>query len=287
VAAWKRKWFQSPADRLCLVWAVVVVIFFSLSKSKMPGYILTVTVACGILVARFFEQALANPDGKAARIAGRAAITLAVLCLVAATTAIILSPRMGSLAKPMGLSVDDVEALRRHFLVPIIMLLAFVVLGLLARVRRDVGLCFVSFTIFPLLLFTLNLGAIEVIFNVKAARQLAQQIPPLSPQTELVFVECYPGGLPFYLKRLATLITRDGNELTSNYILFELQRSASWPTNMVPVTELDRWQAGRNHPAYFLTHAGNRALLETIAGIQKTNIQQLTPLYVGVLLPAP
>ena len=54
LAAWKQQWFKSPADRLCLVWTVVVVIFFSLSKSKMPGYILSATVACGILVARFF-----------------------------------------------------------------------------------------------------------------------------------------------------------------------------------------------------------------------------------------
>jgi len=47
VAAWKNKKFMSSADRLCVIWAVVVVIFFSLSKSKLPGYILTATVACG------------------------------------------------------------------------------------------------------------------------------------------------------------------------------------------------------------------------------------------------
>jgi len=80
VAAWKRKSAMSSADRLCLVWSVVVVIFFSLSKSKLPGYILTATVASGILVARFFAQAMANPGGKAARIVGRAGITLARRC---------------------------------------------------------------------------------------------------------------------------------------------------------------------------------------------------------------
>ncbi len=42
------------------------------------------------------------PDGKAARIIGRAAITLAVLCLAVAIAAFILSPRMNSLAKPTG-----------------------------------------------------------------------------------------------------------------------------------------------------------------------------------------
>jgi 4-amino-4-deoxy-L-arabinose transferase-like glycosyltransferase len=288
VAAWKNK-KMSSADRLCLVWAVVVVIFFSLSKSKLPGYILTVTVACGILTARFFERALANPEGKAARIIGRAAITLAVLCFAVAIAAIFLSPRMGSLAKPMRLPVTDAEELGRHFVTPIILLLVFTALGLLARFRRDVGFCFAVLAIFPLLLFSLNLGAIEVVFNFKSARQLAQQIPALPPQTELAFLECFPNGLPFYLNRTATLITKDGSEITSasNYILFRLKNEPNWPANLVATTNFDRWVSQRTHPVYLLAHSNYRFRLETVAGIEKTNIQQLTPLYVGVLLTAP
>jgi 4-amino-4-deoxy-L-arabinose transferase-like glycosyltransferase len=289
VAAWKNKKFMTSADRLCLVWALVVVIFFSLSKSKLPGYILTVTVACGILVARFFQQAMTNPDGKAARIICRAAITLAVLCFVVAATAIYLSPRMGSLAKPMRLPVEDAGELGRHFITPIILLSVVGMLGLLARFRRDAGLCVVIFAVFPLLLFTLNLGAIQVVFNIKSARQLAQQMPPLPPETGLVFLECFPNGLPFYLNRTATLMTKDGSEITSssNYILFRLRNDPNWPTNLVPVKELDHWLAARTHPVYLLCHSDNRARLEAVAGIQKTNLQQLTPQYIGVLLPAP
>jgi 4-amino-4-deoxy-L-arabinose transferase-like glycosyltransferase len=289
VAAWKNKKKLSSADRLSFVWAMVVVIFFSLSKSKLPGYILTVTVACGILVARFFERAMANPDGKAARIIGRAAITLAVLCFLVAIAAMFLSPRMKSLAKPMGLSADNAEELGRHFLTPIILLSVFTGLGLLARFRRDIRLCFVVFAIFPVLLFTLNLGAIEVVFNTKSARNLAQQIPTLSPQTQLAFLECFPNGLPFYMNRTATLITKDGSELTSssNYILFRLNNDPAWPANLVSVTNFDRWISQRAQPLYLLARSYNRTRLEAVAGIQKTNIQTLTPDYIGVLLPAP
>jgi len=289
VAAWKNKKSMTSADRLCLVWAIVVVIFFSLSKSKLPGYILTVTVACGILVARFFQQAMARPDGKVARIVYRAAITLAVLCFVVAAAAVYLSPRMNSLAKPLGLSVDDAGELGRHFLTPIILLSVVGVLGLLVRFRRDAGLCFVLFAVFPVLLFTLNLGAIQVVFNLKSARQLSQQMPPLPPETELAFLQCFPNGLPFYLNRTATLLTQDGSEITSssNYILFRLKNDPSWPTNLVPVAEFDHWLAGRKHPVYLLAHSNQRFQLEAVAGIQKTNLQQLTPQYVGVLLPAP
>jgi 4-amino-4-deoxy-L-arabinose transferase-like glycosyltransferase len=289
VAAWKNKKLITSADRLCVVWAVVVVVFFSLSKSKLPGYILTATVACGILTARFFERAMANPDGKVAKIICRAAITLTVLCFVVAIAAVILSTRMDSLAKPLGLSIADAEELGRHFITPIILLSVFAVLGLLVHFRRDTGLCFAVFAIFPLLLFTLNFGAIEVVFNVKSARQLAQQIPSVPPETKLAFFRCFPSGLPFYLNRTATLITKDGSELTSssNYILFRLKNDPAWPANLVPVTNFDQWISQRTQPVYLLAHTNARVQLETVAGIQKTNIQQLTPLYIGILLPAP
>ena len=289
VAAWKRKSAMSSADRLCLVWAVVVVVFFSLSKSKLPGYILTATVACGILVARFFERALANPDGKAARIVGRAAITLAVLCLAVAIAAMILSSRMGSLVKPLGLSLAEAEELGRHFTAPVILFSVFAGLGLLVRFRRCVCLAFVCFALFPLLLFTLNFGTIEIIFNTKSARQMAQKIPVLPPETKLAFLECFPSGLPFYLNRTATLFTKDGSEITSasNYILFRLKNDPQWPTNLVPTTNFDQWISQRNREIYLITREKNRLRLEAITGVQPPDIQSLTPPYIGVLLKAP
>jgi 4-amino-4-deoxy-L-arabinose transferase-like glycosyltransferase len=289
VAAWKRKSSMSSADRLCLVWAVVVVIFFSLSKSKLPGYILTVTVASGILVARFFERALANPDGKAARSVGRAAITLAVLCSAAAIAAAVLSTKMKSLAGPMDLTVADAEKLGRHFITPIILLSVFAVLGLLVSFRRDAGLIFVCFTLFSVLLFTLNFGAIEVLFNINSSRQMSQKIPALPPETRLVFLECFPSGLPFYLNRTATLFTKEGKEITSasNYILFRLKNDSQWPTNLVPSTNFDQWISQRNQQVYLITRKNNRPRLEAIAGVQTNDIQLLTSPYIGVLLKVP
>ena len=286
VAAWKNKKIMSSADRLCLVWAVVVVVFFSLSKSKLPGYILTVTVACGILVARFFERALANPDGKAGRIIGRAAITLAILCLVAAGAGILLSQHLAMLAGPMGVQPADTEELGHHLLPAMIFLLAFAGLSGLARLRRDAGLAFFSFALFPVLLFTLNLGAIEPIFNAKSARNLARHLPALSPQTELAFLECYPCGLPFYLGRTATLFTVDGREFTSNYILFRLKNNPVWPANVLATTNLDRWITQQNHPVYLVARLGYRPQLEALAKTNHTDVRSLTQFYYGVMVPA-
>jgi hypothetical protein len=289
VAAWKNKKTMSSANRLCLVWAVVVVIFFSLSKSKLPGYILTVTVACGILVARLFERAMANPEGKANRIIGRASLTLAVLCVLVGAAAIILSTRMNLLAKPLGLSVEDAEALGRHFIGPVILFAVFAALGLLTYFRRRACLAFFIFALFPLVLFTTNLGTIEMVFNIKSARLMAQKMPMLPPSTRLVFLECFPSGLPFYLNRTATLFTKDGGEITSasNYILFRLNHDPTWPTNLVPTTNFDQWISQRQNQVYLITREKNRARLEAIAGVRTTDIQPLTPPYIGVLLTAP
>ena len=74
---------MNSADRLCLVWSVVVLVFFSLSQSKLPGYILSVTVACGILLARLFDAALAARRAGRLVFVHRAAMAFAVVCLLA------------------------------------------------------------------------------------------------------------------------------------------------------------------------------------------------------------
>jgi hypothetical protein len=194
---------------------------------------------------------------------------------------------MDSLAKPLGLSIDDAEKLGRHFITPVILLVVFAALGLFARFRRDAGLCFVCFALFPLVLFTANLGVINVVFNTKSARELAQKIPALPPQTALACLECFPVGLPFYLDRTVTLISTDGRELMSNYIVFRLKNETTWPANMVAATNFDQWISERTHPVYLLAREKDRSRLEAIAGVQKNDIQPLPQHYLGVLLPAP
>ena len=287
IAWWQNKKSMSSADRLCLVWAIVVVVFFSLSKSKLPGYILTTTVACGILTARLFNHAMANPGGKASRIVNRAALTMAIACFAVAVVGLILSPHMGKFARPLRLSVADATELGHGLIAPGIVLFVFAAAGLIGRFRRDVGLCFFAFAILPLLMFALSFGMIAIVFNTKSARQLSHRIPALPPQTELAFLECFPNGLPFYLHRTATLVTKDGNELTSNYILYHLKNASEWPTNLVTFTNFDTWISHRTGPVYLVAREQDRPALNSIAGVQKIDIQSLMPPYVGVLFPAP
>src|SRR5439155_11692822 len=80
VAAWRARRRWASADRLFVVWAIVVVVFFSLSKSKRPDYILSAIVALGALTARILDLALAGNE-PSARLLRRATAGLSVICL--------------------------------------------------------------------------------------------------------------------------------------------------------------------------------------------------------------
>ena len=170
------------------------------------------------------------------------------------------------------------------------MLAVLAVLGVVAArawYRSQLRLGFVCLALFPVLLVHAGIRPIEIAFNAKSARQLAGRMPKLSPQTELAFLNCFPNGLPFYLGRTGTLITTDGNELTSNYILFNLQDGRPWPKNLVPLPEFDRWLASQKRPVYLITEKYQRAKLEQLATASHTTVTELDAKHIGALLPPP
>ncbi len=204
LATWRERWAKSHrADRLCLLWSVVVVVFFSISQSKLPGYILSVTVACGILVARLFDVALADPAGRAARLVGRATLAFAIVCLLLAVAVAALAgmSQMRLLARPLRIPVADAEHLGRAAVPLAVALAVFGVFGLVARYRRSVPLCFLCLALFIPLGANAGMGVIDVIFEAKSGRQIARQLSALPAGTELACLECFPNGVPFYLRR--------------------------------------------------------------------------------------
>lgn len=286
IAAWKSRRNLSHTDVFCIVWPVVVVLFFSLSKSKMPGYILSATVPCAILVARLFERALANTSGNAARFVRHATIAFAFLCLLAVAAVVLLSSRTQLLAHPLGISEAEAAGFRPNIMVAAIFFAVFGLVALLAGFKFQTKLCLACFVLFPLLLLNVNYKMLKVVFDAKSAKALSKQIPPLPPQTELACLECFPSGLSFYLGRPAILITHDGSELTSNYIAYRLKTENPWPTNLVRTSELTEWLAAQKRPVFLLAREQDSGKLEAVAG-NGAKILQLTPDYIGVLLPSP
>ncbi len=288
VAAWQERKRWSRADRLFVVWAIVVVLFFSVSQSKLPGYILTAVVALGILTARIFALALNNSSGRAARIAWRGTIPLLLLSVTAAILlgTIAFNPE---LLKSRLTSKHELFDLFIPTFLPMALSFGIIaVLSVLALWTRSTRLIFAAFISFPILLMTVNFDLLTLYGQTRSARSLAESIPAtLPPNTELACLECMPSGLPFYLKRLVTVITRDGNELTSNYVIFTLNSGKPWPEGVVPLENWQNWLATRTHPVYLLAKQNHLAQLKEIALKRGVEVVDLDSKYWAVLLPTP
>lgn len=286
VATWKARWAKHPADRLCVVWAILVVVFFSISQSKLPGYILSVTVASGILIARLFDTAWTNPTGRAARLVARGTTIFGCWSLICATLGVVGMSQVHRLAKPLRIADADIGQFGRG-LWPMLGLLAVAgVVALVTRYRANLRLAFVCLALYPVLLVHLLIGPLTMIFDAKSARLLARQIPALPPRTELAFLNCFPNGLPFYLQQTGTLITDDGGELASNYILFNLKKDGQpWPANLVPTANFDQWLASRKTSVYLIAKIEDQPKLDPLATARGVKVQPLDAKFIGLLLP--
>jgi hypothetical protein len=268
-----------------LVWFFVVVIFFSLSQSKLPQYILSTAVAGGILLARLFDKALNEKGSLPARLIGRGTLVFAIVCILAALIAIFAGAHSRALANPLHLSPEDAEPLGKAALPAAAVMAVFGVLGIVARIRRNSALCFLTLAFFIPVCGGFSFGLFRPIFEVKSGRSVAEKMPPLSPDTELACLECFPNGLPFYLGRTMTLFSRNGNELTSNYIIATLERNQQWPKQIVPVADFDAWLGACRKPVYLIVRKKGLQTLQNLANSRGVPVQQLARELWGAHLP--
>ncbi|MDD1644487.1 MAG: glycosyltransferase family 39 protein [Methylococcaceae bacterium] len=288
IAAWQKRKGWSRADRLFIVWAIVVVLFFSISQSKLPGYILTAIVALGILTARVFAMALNNSAGQAARIVWHGTMPLLLLSTIAAILLVVIAFNPEILKSRL---TSKHEIFDRFIPTILPMALTFGIVALLSTLAlwtRNTRLIFAAFMSFPLLLLTVNFDLLALYAQTRSSRSLAETIPTtLPPTTELVCMECLPHGLPFYLKRLVTVLTSDGKELTSNYVMFTLNSGKPWPEGVVPIAQWRHWLATRTHPVYLLVKKNHLELLKEIALERGVEVVDLGSNYWAALLPTP
>ena len=285
-AVWRKRRNLSRPDRLFIVWALVVVVFFSLSKSKLPGYILTGVVALGVLAARVFAEALADRQGYAAAIVRRASLALLLVLLpaVAAMTAFVFHPEWLEARLKV---THEVFAL----FVPLMPMAAaslgvMAALAAMAYFRRDARWACAAVLSVPLLILTANFEVLPRYADTRSARALAGRLPSLPENTEYACLSCFPPGLPFYLKRLVTLVSDDGNELTSNYVLFSLSSGKPWPERIVSYDRLDSWLRSRDHPVYVIAKHEKHAALDALAAARGVAVTDIGAGHWAALLPS-
>jgi hypothetical protein len=208
------------------------------------------------------------------------------LCLLAAMVAALGVSQVQLLARPLRLSVVEAKQLGRWAIPLAFLLTGFSLFAMLARWRRSATLCILSLAAFPPLLVQLNVGVLEVVFEAKSGRRIAGDLSAIPRTTELACLECFPNGLPFYLSRTATLISRDGHELTSNYIITCLEKAPQWPQQIVPLAHLDGWLASRRAPVWLIVRPEDRERVKTLVAARDVTLQSLSSGFLVAQLPA-
>ena len=135
---------------------------------------------------------------------------------------------------------------------------------------------------------TVNFNVLATFSETRSSRHLAELIKTtVPPETELACLECMPNGLPFYLKRFITVLSRNGGELTSNYVLFNLQTLKPWPEGMVPLEDTEQWLSTRTHSTYLMADSNHLPALQALATAHHVEVKAIDAKYSAVLLPAP
>lgn len=244
--SWKR--FRKP-DAATVYWLLALIVpfvFFSINQSKRPQYIVPLMVPLAILVARIWPEAKTRA----------AAIVMALFggVLLAAPLAFHRTKM-----KPEIAAVADETAIALG--------VAFLLAGLVALFakRRDVLLA--ALTV-PMIVLPLAANPLlHALGERRSTRSfVAEMRPHLTPGTEVVGVEAFTGSLAFYLRRPVTVVSADGSELTSNYLMRRYERYATNPASpLKPLSYFEQSLQRREPRVYVLRKkdAKRRAVLES------------------------
>jgi hypothetical protein len=149
------------------------------------------------------------------------------------------------------------------------------VLGAIAIVCAVVALWRNDLSIFALAVPILAIPlVVNPLLNALAARRsekgLAMAVRArMTPETEVVGVEAFTGSMAFYLQRPFAVVTADGEEFTSNYIIRHYAVFAD-RSNLRSMAALPRY-LDRSQPRIVIARdhdAENRALIEANGGVR-------------------
>jgi 4-amino-4-deoxy-L-arabinose transferase-like glycosyltransferase len=260
--AWKR---GTPArdaagklDRrlvLLLLWIIVPFVFFTLSQSKRPHYLLPLMPAIGLLLALFWSGEKTRAPGT--RLAG---IGLGVCGAV-----LLAAPWI------VGALLDVDDGVARAIPGTAVALGSVCIMSglvtLFAGARRDIAVLALCLPVASIPVVSLRL--MDAIGRDRSTRDLAAAVQPmLTSESGIVAIESYPLSLPFYLRRTMLLSTTDASELTSNYL--EATYSHWAETANTPLRPVDWWfdaLATCTQPLVFVVQSDDNRVRAQLAAI--------------------
>jgi len=203
-------------------WGAVVFVFFSISRSKLPAYFLPALVPLSILVGRLWSDLDSTDAVPADWLNGGFAALMLVGFVMAALPHLArygLHWNRWTMRVPPG----SAELISGTVLYSGLILIALSVLGRMTTRRRGREWPWVTFALLvsatPLLALR-SIPVLKLYADSISSCSLASTILA-SPERDLPVYGYYyfRTSLGFYLRRPVGLVTEDGDELTSNYVV--------------------------------------------------------------------
>jgi len=197
---------RAGSEVFLLLWVLLPTIFFSLSQSKRPGYILPVMPAVALLCARVLQTS-PRTLRVAIWISAPIAASLGLLLIFAGDFA-------SSFVREAPGVEDALQATAPYLGAGLIGTAVLALSGL-----RFHGIGLFGLTLMPLVLILGMQGPLAALGEQRSARDLALAIRDATHgRGQVVGLLAYPPSLSFYLEQPVLLATHSASEVRSNYI---------------------------------------------------------------------
>lgn len=236
---------RDPRRVFAILWLIIPLVFFSISKSKLPQYILPLMPAVALLVASGWASAQNLPR----RAATVSLVGWSVLALVMAAAG------FGALERTR-IQPELLAALP----IPAICMAAVCLLSVVWAVialRRHRGPWLIAALSLPMVALPVVLQpVIAAAAERRSERALATLIQTdLPAETEVVGYKAWRPSLSFYLQRPIPVLSHDGDELRSNYILRTYDQWVDPSGSLRPVPPNQMEIVRCDQPRVILVHA--------------------------------
>lgn len=211
-----------------LSFAAVVLVFFTISHSKLPGYFLPAIGPLSILMAHLWARARSRDAGRMPDW-----VTAGFATLIAVGLLLIVAPRFEhvhfihvKLEKKMPMSVLPLANTALMFSGALLAALGILGRDLASRAKRKIptAAMFAALLVAFPLVFLQWARPIRRYAAITSSRGLAETILASRERDLPVYGYYYfRTGLPFYLRRPVGVVTTGGEEMTSNYV------ASRWP----------------------------------------------------------
>jgi 4-amino-4-deoxy-L-arabinose transferase-like glycosyltransferase len=237
-----------------VLWVIVPFVLFSLSRSKLPHYMLPLVPAVALLAAAFMlDETKPEPTGRSS---GSVMLLVLGLAVIGAGVVLRTDARL------------DAEILSAARTFCWIYGVAAVAAGALGLAARPSGAALVAVFSFPMIVAGFASGPLlRAVAEGRSARHLATIIQQQVPDRPVVVgVRAFPTSLPFYLRAPIELSSANGSETTSNYVRAKFDQLLTTPSSTLH--DSDWWQgvlADCRRPTFFVVQLTNTTATDRLS----------------------